>query len=127
MESEISLYFRGFEEGGIMTDFSIIIQHIFQTYHQGKENAVTRQEFFRRYGYLLEEINDREFRQIYSNLPICTCSAGGFWPVKKEEVMEFQDHIEKVRDSLKQRRIMVIRQHAHLFRDKEYPDQQRLF
>lgn len=99
------------------------ILHIYQVNHRGKGQAVTREDFFKRYGVLLGGIDDRTLRDIYSHLPILTCSAGGFWPKRGSEVAEFLTDLEKVRDSLKARKIRVFVAHKDLLGK---PEQQRL-
>ena len=51
------------------------------------------------------------------------CSAGGFWPKRGSEVAEFLTDLEKVRDSLKARKIRVFVAHKDLL---GAPEQQRL-
>jgi len=81
-----------------------IILRLYKEHHSGKENAITRGNFVFKYNYqsLWEnkwdrwpDITDRQFRQIYSQLPICTCDKGGFYPIRKEEILEYRDYLRK--------------------------------
>jgi len=74
------------------------ILEMYRRYYPGKENAITRKEFIRRHsgtGVVQLDITDRQFRQIYSQLPICTCDKGGFYPTRKEEILEYRDYLRK--------------------------------
>jgi len=78
-----------------MRAFEAIVLNIYKTNHSGKENAITRTSFIFRYLDDIMGISDRQFRQVYSQLPICTCSAGGFYPIRKEEILEYRDYLRK--------------------------------
>jgi len=67
------------------------ILQIYKQYHSGKEKAITRDDFRREFIW----ITDREFRNIYSQIPICTCNKGGFYPIRKEEIEEFREYMWK--------------------------------
>ena len=83
------------EEG--MRGFKESILRIYKQYHSGKENAITRAEFKLKHLWPLEwyPYSDRQFRQVYSQLPICTCNKGGFYPIRKEEILEYRDYLRK--------------------------------
>jgi len=80
-----------------------IILDIYKKNHSGKENAITRHEFIEKHSWILPSrgdlglwfMTDREFRQIYSQLPIVTCDKGGFYPIRKEEILEYRDYLRK--------------------------------
>ena len=80
-----------------------LILRIYKVHHSGKENAITRIKFIREHGWTLPDdflckptdVIDREFRQIYSEIPICTCSKGGFYPIRPEEILEYRDYLRK--------------------------------
>jgi hypothetical protein len=99
------------------------IELLYLTNHYGKERAITREKFFERYGALLDGMEDRTFRRLYSHLRILTCAAGGYWPKRGSEVAEFGRNIDKIRNSLRLRRNRVLRAH-HALLGK--PEQQRL-
>lgn len=80
------------------------ILRIYKAHHSGKENAITRDEFIFEYnlesvwhGDIFNRVNvsDRQFRQIYSQLPIVTCEKGGFYPIRKEEILEYREYLRK--------------------------------
>jgi len=78
------------------------ILRIYQALYQGRENAITRRRFIARHKWhpnykqwVLPKISDRQFRQIYSQLPIVTCDKGGFYPIRKEEILEYRDYLRK--------------------------------
>ena len=72
-----------------------IILNLYKRHHRGKENAITRTSFIFRYLDDIMGISDRQFRQLYSQLPICTCSQGGFYPIRQEEILEYRDYLRK--------------------------------
>lgn len=67
------------------------ILSIYKKHHSGRENAITRDRFLMRYF----PISDRHFRNAYSQLPICTCDKGGFYPIRKEEIEDFREYMKK--------------------------------
>ena len=73
----------------------IIILNLYKKHHLGKENAITRSSFIFRYLDGIVGISDREFRNIYSQLPIVTCSKGGYYPIRREEILEYRDYLRK--------------------------------
>ena len=75
----------------------IIILNLYKKHHLGKENAITRSSFIFRYLDGIVGISDREFRNIYSQLPIVTCSKGGYYPIRREEILEYRDYLRKRR------------------------------
>ena len=95
------------------------IQHLYLLHHRGKKNAITREEFQRRYDYLLGGIDDREFRDIYSRLPIVTGPRGGYWPASGDEVLMFVNEMNMRREALQKRKCMVLEAHRALIRDPE--------
>lgn len=74
---------------------------IYKEKHSGRENAITRDKFLDEYWkYLkywgnLSDSVDRQFRRVYSQLPICTCNKGGFYPIRKSEILEFREYMKK--------------------------------
>ena len=99
-----------------------LILKIYKGRHAGKENAITRESFIIRYasyiGYSKHWfMTDREFRNIYSQLPICTCSQGGYYPIRKEEILEYRDYLRKKAIPLFSRFRMVCDAHPGLADD----------
>ena len=78
-----------------MRAFKAIVLDIYKKNHSGKENAITRSSFIFRYLDDIMGISDRQFRQVYSQLPICTCDKGGFYPIRKDEILEYRDYLRK--------------------------------
>jgi len=96
-----------------------IILDIYKKNHSGKENAITRKSFCFRYLDDIIDITDRQFRQIYSQLPIVTCDKGGFYPIRKEEILEYRDYLRKKAIPLFKRFKMVCEAHPDLTGDEE--------
>ena len=73
---------------------SDLILHTLRTYHRGKARAITREalrEYLRQMGY---RVSDRELRAIYAELPVCTCSAGVFYPESRAELEEYRLYLK---------------------------------
>ena len=75
---------------------------IYKVLYRGKENAITRRKFIVRHKWhprykpwRLPHLSDRQFRQLYSELPIVTCEKGGFYPIRTEEILEFRGYLRK--------------------------------
>ena len=100
-----------------MRAFEAIVLDIYKKNHSGKENAVTRSSFIFRYLDGIVGISDREFRNIYSQLPIVTCSQGGYYPIRKEEILEYRDYLRKKAIPLFSRFRMVCDAHPGLADD----------
>jgi hypothetical protein len=101
------------------------IRYIFKTHHRGKQNAITRREFFDRYGYRFPDLTDREFRHIYADtLRLPTCQKGIFYPEHPNELDEFEadciSRINKISERLRETRRMH-------FPEREGVTQGRLF
>jgi len=92
------------------------IKQIYTLHHEGKDKAITREKFQIKHADDLEGIEDREFRRIYEKqIPILTCSTGGYYPAKETELYEFGQYVDKYIESLKARRLWIFQQHCHLF------------
>jgi len=87
---------------------------LYQKYHRGKENAITREAFKLEYAMQIPDFTDRIFRKIYSELPICTCEKGGFWPVRKIEILEYREYLKKKAIPLFERWQRVNKAHVEL-------------
>ena len=96
-----------------------LILSILRTHHRGKENAITREAFrdkLKSYGI---DIDDRTYRQIYSSLPICTCSRGAFVPNVAQELWECREYYRKVALSLLGRWQRVADAHPELINTQQ--------
>jgi len=75
------------------------ILRIYKENYRGKENAITRKAFYSNHCFShcwgLPSPSDRNFRRIYSQLPIVTCNKGGFYPTKPSEIEEFREYMWK--------------------------------
>jgi len=91
-----------------------IILDIYKKNHLGKENAIPRYDFSLKYWEDLPDITDRKFRNIYSQLPIVTCDKGGFYPIRREEILEYRDYLRKKAIPLFERFRMVCNAHPEL-------------
>lgn len=80
-----------------MNDEERRILDIYRKYHSGEENAITRTNFKLKHLWRLEWhlYSDRQFRRIYSQLPICTCEKGGYYPIRTSEIEEFREYMKK--------------------------------
>jgi len=100
-----------------MRAFEAIVLDIYKKNHSGKENAITRSSFIFRYLDGIVGISDREFRNVYSQLPICTCDKGGFYPIRGEEILEYREYLRKKAIPLFERFRMVCDAHSDLIGD----------
>jgi len=98
---------------------------IYKGLYCGKENAITRRKFIKRHRWhpkykqwRLPIMSDRHFRQLYSQLPICTCDKGGYYPIRREEILEYRDYLRKKAIPLFQRYDMVCQAHPELIDDE---------
>lgn len=103
-----------------MRDYEEAILRFYKIYHSGKENAVTRKKFMSNLMVksIYTELTDREFRRIYSRIPICTCAKGGFYPIRKEEIKEFRIYLRKKAIPLFNRYRQVHEAHSDLMGDE---------
>ena len=63
--------------------------------HRGRENTMPRRDLWAHLSLFKPKLTDREMRDLYSALPICSCKDGLFLPVTAQEVQEFREYIEK--------------------------------
>jgi hypothetical protein len=63
--------------------------------HKGRERAVPRERIFLELKIFAPDLTDRKFRDMYSNLPICSCDVGLFLPKSPQEVQEFKEYLRK--------------------------------
>jgi len=78
-----------------LTDLQLskLILEKIRHYHKGKVNAIKRADLLSYCQIFDLDLEDRHFRNIYTKLPIATCSQGLFWPVTTEEKKEFKDFL----------------------------------
>ena len=104
----------GVSKGGKMNLSEIILEKI-EKHHRGKENAIKRKTLLGGincvYGL---ELTDRELRNIYCQLPVISSEAGIFWPIRKEELDEFEEYCRKKALPLFIRVKMVMEEHGYL-------------
>ena len=93
------------------------ILQIYKQYHSGKEKAITRAKFMEKNSWRLPEMTDRQFRAIYSQLPIVTCEKGGFYPTCRVEIDEYRKYLHKKAISLFERFQRVCIAHPDLAGD----------
>jgi len=94
-----------------------IILDIYKKNHSGKENAISRKSFCFRYLDDIIGISDRQFRNIYSQIPIVTCNKGGFYPIRPSEIEEYRKYLHKKAISLFERFQRVYTAHPDLAGD----------
>ena len=84
--------------------------------HRGKENACKRRYLlsFCRQRFYEPEMTDRQLRNIYCQLPVISSEAGIFWPIRKEELDEFEEYCRKKALPLFIRVKMVMEEHKDL-------------
>ncbi len=73
-------------------NLSEIILSKFRQQHEGKENAIKRKELLKYCQYFEPNLTDRELRNIYCQLPVISSEVGIFWPIRKEELDEFEEY-----------------------------------
>jgi len=95
-------------------NLSEIILHKLRQLHEGKENAIKRIKLLEYCKYFQPDLTDRELRNIYCQLPLVSCSDGIFWPIRKEELDEFEEYCRKKALPLFMRVKMVMEGHEHL-------------
>ena len=104
-------------------NLSEIILEKIKTFHKGKDNAIKRKDLLiycncvTHYGvpvFLVGSLTDRQLRNIYTQLPVVTCDEGIFWPIRKEELDEFEAYCRKKALPLFIRVKMVMKEHEHL-------------
>ncbi len=96
-------------------NLSEIILEKIKTLHKGKEQAIKRKKLLSWCQYWHEpSLTDRELRNIYCQLPVISSEAGIFWPIRKEELDEFEEYCRKKALPLFIRVKMVMEKHEHL-------------
>ena len=63
--------------------------------HRGRASAMPRDKLWEQLKLFKPDLNDRDFRKLYTALPVCSCSDGLFLPITAAEVLEFRDYLSK--------------------------------
>jgi len=95
----------------------IILDEI-KRFHRGKENAIKREALLRFCRVFEPDLTDREMRDMYSQLPVCVCNKGIFWPIRPIEIKEFEIYMRKKALPHFNRAKMVIKYHKKLLSPK---------
>ena len=82
--------------------------------HRGRERAIKR-DVLLDYARIYEpNLTDRELRNIYSQLPVCVCEQGVFYPIRGQEVQDFLVYLRKKAMPMMVRSRMVAMHHREL-------------
>ena len=79
---------------------SEFILHTLRAYHRGKAQAITRDDLRAYLAGIGYQLTDRDLREIYVELPICSCERGLFWPETRTEIEECREYYRKAALSL---------------------------
>jgi len=63
--------------------------------HRGRANAMPRKALLAELSLFRPRFTDRECRELYSTLPICSSPEGLFLPTTAAEVLEFREYLSK--------------------------------
>lgn len=63
--------------------------------HRGRDNAMSRKVLLAELRLYRPSLTDRDCRELYSGLPLCSCSEGVFLPQTVAEVLEFKAYLNK--------------------------------
>jgi len=100
-----------------MTLSELILRKI-KLEHRGRENAIKREGLLLFCQAVEPDLTDREMRRIYSELPIISSPEGIFWPVRHEEIDEFEKYLRKKALPLFKRFKLVAKNHRNLLSEK---------
>jgi len=75
--------------------------------HAGRENAIKRKDLLEFARGFDSDITDRELRDIYCHLEVCSCSGGIFYPIRASEIRDFKYYLIKKISPLRNRWKMV--------------------
>lgn len=82
--------------------------------HSGKEKAIKRKDLLDYAREFSPDVTDRELRNIYCGLEVCSCNRGIFYPVKASEIREFKYYLIKKVRPMRDRWEMVAMKHQSL-------------
>jgi len=83
-----------------------------EAHHRGQGRAIPRDELLRNFVWPLagNDMDDREFRKLYGQLPVAGCARGLFIPATPFELKEFKGYLLKkgMSEEAAQKRIDII-------------------
>lgn len=71
-----------------------ILEHLADFKGFGRHAAVPHDILFQRIKLYDPDMTDREFRQTYSELPICSCERGLYIPIEKQDLIAFREYMK---------------------------------
>jgi len=92
---------------------TIIHAKIFRD-HRGKENTIKRRDLLEYARQFDHDITDRQLRAIYSQLPVCVCEEGIFYPIRGQEIEDFKYYLLKKIAPMRERWYRVAKAHPEL-------------
>ena len=95
-------------------DISKIILAKLMRDHVGKENAIKRKDLLEFARAFDPDITDRELRDTYCRLEVCSCDRGIFYPIRASEIREFKFYLLKKVRPMRDRWEMVATKHSSL-------------
>ena len=72
---------------------TVKIMELLSRHARGRQNAMPRKELAGKLRRFAIDIADRQLRDIYSTLPICSCNDGIFIPRTPEEVQKYREYL----------------------------------
>jgi 5-formaminoimidazole-4-carboxamide-1-beta-D-ribofuranosyl 5'-monophosphate synthetase len=79
-----------------MENLAQLLHEHMEAHHRGQRRAIPREELRRNFVCpLAGEMDDREFRKLYGQLPVAGCARGLFIPATKQELKEFYEYLLK--------------------------------
>jgi len=61
--------------------------------HRGRANAMPRKVLLAELRLYRPSFTDRDCRELYAGLPLCSCSEGLFLPQTTQEVLDFKEYL----------------------------------
>jgi hypothetical protein len=95
------------------------LMKILSFHAEGRRNAITREEARTRLNAVLRSIGvspvgDRKMRDIYAELPVCSCDEGIFVPTREADLAEFRGYLAARVKALAERWKRVTEAHPEL-------------
>lgn len=85
----------------------------------GHKRAIPREKVFAHIRAFFSDLDDRQFRIIYTEVvPVCACEEGLFYPMKPEDLDVFEEYILKKLPGMHRRIKRVKEYYPHLAKDK---------
>lgn len=98
---------------------SNLILSTLRTFHRGKSRAITRADLGRYLDSVGYGLSDRDLREVYCALPVCTCERGVFWPETRAELEEYRAYLAAKAIPLFSRWKMVAQAHPELIDQRQ--------